>query len=301
MAEPGRRALTGADHGPFNIFSFTGLVFVVALYSFPYFFVFTTAALELVSSEMEDAADILGAGMCARPFEGDAADGVSGDSWAASAITFLESIALFGAPALIAMPAHIMSSRRSCWNSSRIRRAWGGCSLCDAAAAITVALFCWQQRLIGRRACVADRQGRRAPSDAAWRVSLGAARYALFISASRRASLPCIVAGGVRRGVGTRVQLGNLTCGTSIMSCSIIRWRRNRCAQHHLCPPPPRSLALGLAVLSPTHGQRRLLPLARCLEFLVPGAVRDPRDRTRDRLLCRLYGAAVQLYGTARS
>ena len=40
----------------------TGLVFVIALYSFPYLFIFTSAALDLVSSEMEDAANILGAG-----------------------------------------------------------------------------------------------------------------------------------------------------------------------------------------------------------------------------------------------
>ena len=39
-----------------------GLALVIALYSFPYIFIFTTAALELVSSEMEDAANILGAG-----------------------------------------------------------------------------------------------------------------------------------------------------------------------------------------------------------------------------------------------
>ena len=55
-------ALTGAAAGPFNIYSFPGLVLVIALYSYPYIFIFTTAALELVSSEMEDAANILGAG-----------------------------------------------------------------------------------------------------------------------------------------------------------------------------------------------------------------------------------------------
>ena len=54
--------VTGAEAGPFNIYSFTGLALVIALYSFPYIFIFTTAALELVSSEMEDAANILGAG-----------------------------------------------------------------------------------------------------------------------------------------------------------------------------------------------------------------------------------------------
>src|SRR5258708_4059891 len=45
--------LTGAAEGPFNIYSFPGLAFVMAIYSFPYAFIFTAAALELVSSEME--------------------------------------------------------------------------------------------------------------------------------------------------------------------------------------------------------------------------------------------------------
>jgi len=52
-------ALTGAEHGIFNIYSMTGLILVVAVTSFPYTFVFTSSALDLVSSEMEDAANIL--------------------------------------------------------------------------------------------------------------------------------------------------------------------------------------------------------------------------------------------------
>jgi iron(III) transport system permease protein len=54
-------ALTGTDSGLFNIYSFGGLVLVTALYAFPYVFVFTSDALDLVSSEMEEAANILGA------------------------------------------------------------------------------------------------------------------------------------------------------------------------------------------------------------------------------------------------
>ena len=54
-------ALTGAESGPFNIYSMPGLVLVVACYSFPYVFVLSKSALDLISSEMEDAANILGA------------------------------------------------------------------------------------------------------------------------------------------------------------------------------------------------------------------------------------------------
>ena len=55
--------LTGAAAGPFNIYTMAGLVLVIACYSFPYMFVFTRSALDLISSEMEDAATTLGAGV----------------------------------------------------------------------------------------------------------------------------------------------------------------------------------------------------------------------------------------------
>src|SRR3954463_12960811 len=42
--------LTGADHGLFDIYTFEGLSFIIGIYSFPYIFIFTSAALELVSS-----------------------------------------------------------------------------------------------------------------------------------------------------------------------------------------------------------------------------------------------------------
>ena len=56
------RAATGAEGAAFDIYTFGGLAFVIALYTFPFLFVFTTGALDVVSSEMEDAANILGAG-----------------------------------------------------------------------------------------------------------------------------------------------------------------------------------------------------------------------------------------------
>src|SRR5712691_11045568 len=61
-------ALSGAEHGIFNVYSMTGLIVVVAVASFPYVFVFTGSALDLVSSEMEDAANILGAGILRTTF-----------------------------------------------------------------------------------------------------------------------------------------------------------------------------------------------------------------------------------------
>ena len=59
-------SLTGSAAGPFNIYSMSGLVLVIAASSFPYMFVFTRSALDLISSEMEDAASTLGAGVLRR-------------------------------------------------------------------------------------------------------------------------------------------------------------------------------------------------------------------------------------------
>src|SRR5689334_23538546 len=53
-------ALIGHPGVLFNVYSFAGLVLVTALYAFPYIFVFTADALDRVSSEMEEAANILG-------------------------------------------------------------------------------------------------------------------------------------------------------------------------------------------------------------------------------------------------
>ena len=54
--------ITGASEGIFDVYTFEGLAFVIAVYSFPFIYIFTSAALDVVSSEMEDAANVLGAG-----------------------------------------------------------------------------------------------------------------------------------------------------------------------------------------------------------------------------------------------
>ena len=68
------RWVTGAEAPLVNVYTFTGLATVIALQSFPLIFIFVKSALDLISSEMEDAANILGAGtwtvcwFCTSPF-----------------------------------------------------------------------------------------------------------------------------------------------------------------------------------------------------------------------------------------
>ncbi|MEO8321455.1 MAG: iron ABC transporter permease, partial [Bradyrhizobium sp.] len=56
------RFLTSAesDDHLFNIYSFPGLIFVIACYTFPYVFVLVANALDRTPSELEDASSILG-------------------------------------------------------------------------------------------------------------------------------------------------------------------------------------------------------------------------------------------------
>ncbi len=106
--------LTGATSGPFNVYTKAGLVLVIACYAFPYMFVFTRSALDLISSEMEDAASTLGAGLLRTTVRVTlplALPAILG----AFIVEFLEAIALFGAPALIALPGRFQVMTTTLW------------------------------------------------------------------------------------------------------------------------------------------------------------------------------------------
>lgn len=176
--------VTGAEAGPFNIYSFTGLAVVIALYSFPYIFIFTTAALELVSSEMEDAANILGAGpwrtmrKVTLPL---ALPAILGGL----IICFLEAIALFGSPAMIAIPARFNVV------TTQLFQFFGNPVRVEVAAAyampllgVTVLLVLVQRLIVRRKGFVAltGKGGERRP------ILLGRWRwvvfgYAMFVAA----------------------------------------------------------------------------------------------------------------------
>src|SRR5258708_4522305 len=175
-------ALSGAEHGIFNIYSMAGLIVVIAVTSFPYVFVFTGSALDLVSSEMEDAANILGAGTLRTTFRV-TLPLVLPAILGGLIISFLEAIALFGAPALIALPArfHVVSTQLWQFFEYPVR--------VEEAAAysiplllITILMFWLQRSLVGRKgfAAVTGKGGERRP------IRLGAWRwpmlgYALFV------------------------------------------------------------------------------------------------------------------------
>jgi len=110
------RFVTGSEDALFNIFTMPGLIFVMALYSFPYVFSMIANVCELISSDLEDAAEILGANKwriawtVTFPLAMPALIG-------GFILAFLHSLSLFGAPACT-------RSRRRSGRCFSIRRGW---------------------------------------------------------------------------------------------------------------------------------------------------------------------------------
>lgn len=158
-------ALTGAEQGIFNIYSFPGLTFVVALYTFPYLFVFTAAALDMISSELEDAANILGAGRIRTGLKITlplAAPAIFGGF----ILCFLNVIALFGTPAIIGLPARITVATTRMWEFFEYPvRVESAAAYAIPMLGVVVLMFWIQKRVLGRRgyAAVTGKGGERRP------------------------------------------------------------------------------------------------------------------------------------------
>jgi iron(III) transport system permease protein len=145
------RAVTGSEEALFNIFTMPGLIFVMALYSFPYVFSMIANVCELISSDLEDAAEILGANKW-------------GIAWTVTfplalpaliggfILAFLHSLSLFGAPAILGLPAGLHTITTQIWALFQYP------PRLDMAAAFsvplllaTMALIALQKKILGRK------------------------------------------------------------------------------------------------------------------------------------------------------
>lgn len=159
-----------------NIYSFGGLVFLVALYLFPFHFVFARSALDMVSSELEDAATILGASrrtttlQVTLPMVMPALIG-------GSIVVFLEAITLFGTPALIGIPAGFTVATTQLAQFFEFPlRVETAAAYSMALLVITALLLGWQRWYLGKRGytSVSGKGGERRP------VELGRWRWAAW-------------------------------------------------------------------------------------------------------------------------
>lgn len=274
-------AIFGAETGILNIYSFPGLVFVIAIYSFPYTFVFTKAALDLVSSEMEDAANCLGAGQVKAtlaitlPLIRPALLG----AWI---ITFLEAIAIIGSSIIIALPANVNLVALQLWQF------FGYPLRVETAAAyamplllVTLGLFGLQQRILGGRGYVAltGKGGERRLID------LGAKRWLLLAYSGFILTLSLVLpylvllqaalAKGWARGLGW----DNLT----LANFHFLLFQHSTAKQAILntivYSSAAATIALGLAISIAYIVSRRLVPFGNILSmlafapFVIPGMV----------------------------
>ncbi len=167
------RTLTGAEDPLINIFSMPGLIFVVAIYTFPYVFIMIVNTLELIASDLEEAASILGAGRLqvaltiTLPLVAPAI--LSGFILAA-----LQALALFGSPAILALPAGFHTITTQIWALFHYPPKVEMAAAFSIPLLLATALLLFiQKRLLGRRgyASVGGKGGQRRP------IPLGVWRY----------------------------------------------------------------------------------------------------------------------------
>ena len=294
-------AATGAAAGPFNVYSMAGLVLVIAIYSYPYVFVFTRSALDLISSEMDDAATTLGAGVVRRTLRITLPLTLPA-ILAAFIVAFLEAIALFGVPALIALPGRFQVMTTMLWQFFEFPpKVEVAAAYAMPLLAVTVALFWLQRRIIARKGYVAltGKGGERRP------IRLGRWRWpmlgwCLFVT-SLSFFLPMLVVlqAAFAKAWGRGFSLDNVTLRN--VSFVLIDQRATQTAAWHtfVYGGAAALIALGVALAIAYVAHRRLVPLSGALTyvamapFVIPGIV----------LAIGFYAAYTRqplvLYGTA--
>lgn len=102
----------GPDVHLFDIFTMPGLIFVMALYVIPLVFIVSLAGLNNISSDLEDASNIAGAGTIPTMF-GVTLPLVMPALFAGLILATLESMIIFSTPAMLAIPArqHVMTTQ----------------------------------------------------------------------------------------------------------------------------------------------------------------------------------------------
>jgi iron(III) transport system permease protein len=111
------RAVTDApqDEHLLNIYSLPGLIFVISCYTFPYVFVLLANALDRIPGDLEDASAILGGGTwtTARRVTIPLAMPAL---LAGALVAFLQTMTLFGSPAILAIPAGFHTMTTKIWS-----------------------------------------------------------------------------------------------------------------------------------------------------------------------------------------
>jgi iron(III) transport system permease protein len=293
--------LFGAEKGPFNVFSFWGLCFVIGIYAFPLIYVFTRSALDLISTEMEEAAAVHGAGTL-RTMMKVTLPLVLPAILGGFILVFLEATALYGTPALIAIPArfNVATTQLATFFEHPLR--------VEVAAAfsmpmigVTIALL-WIQRLILSNRSYVSVSGkggdRRLVRLGPWKWLL--ATYALLI-ALVTVLLPLLVLlhCAFAKAWGQGASISNLTLDNFhhifFEQLTVRRSMWNTFSYAAVTATACCTLGFGIAYIV----QRRLLPLAPVLSFLTLSPVIIPGIVLAICFYSAYAGAPFYLYGSS--
>src|SRR5260370_1388792 len=166
------RSATGAREPLLNIFTMPGLIFIVSIYTFPYVYIMVAHGVGRIASALEEAAASLGAGRLAvartvtLPM-------VLPALASGFILAVLQALALFGSPAILALPAGFHTVTTQIWSLFQFP------PKVELAAAVSIPLLLAtalllfvQKRLLGRRGYAAvggKRAQRRIIPLAIWR------------------------------------------------------------------------------------------------------------------------------------
>ena len=111
------RAATGSgpDAVLFDIYTLTGLIFVISCYTFPYVFVLVANALDRIPGDLEDASSMLG-GSAWRTARRVTIPLALPALAAGALVAFLQAMTLFGSPAILALPAGFHTMTTKIWS-----------------------------------------------------------------------------------------------------------------------------------------------------------------------------------------
>lgn len=293
--------LFGTEKGPFNVFSFWGLCFVIGIYAFPLIYVFTRSALDLISTEMEEAAAVHGAGTL-RTMVKVTLPLVLPAILGGFILVFLEATALYGTPALIAIPArfNVATTQLATFFEHPLR--------VEVAAAFSMPmigvtiLLLWIQRLILSNRSYVSVSGkggdRRLVRLGPWKWLLAA--YALLISLVT-VLLPLLVLlhCAFAKAWGQGASISNLTLDNFhhifFEQLTVRRSMWNTFSYAAVTATACCTLGFGIAYIV----QRRLLPMAPVLSFLTLSPVIIPGIVLAICFYSAYAGAPFYLYGSS--
>ena len=99
----------------FDIYTLTGLIFVISCYTFPYVFVLVANALDRIPGDLEDASSMLG-GSAWRTARRVTIPLALPALLAGALVAFLQAMTLFGSPAILALPAGFHTMTTKIWS-----------------------------------------------------------------------------------------------------------------------------------------------------------------------------------------